>query len=89
MSGTLASGAGVMLSGEVRIDLIELRDIHRRLGFDRNAARTCSGELGRGWTLLNDFSRMDWDRGGRYAQAETMGTITLVIFDFHIGQNGI
>ena len=94
VSGTLASGAGVMLSGdEVRIDLIELRDFHRRPGFDR----TLGGHAPEGWaivcwprlTLLNSLSRTDWDPGGRYAQAETMGTITLVIFDFHIRQNGI
>ena len=35
VSGTLASVAGVMLSeGEVRIDIIELRNFHRRPGFD-------------------------------------------------------
>ena len=96
VSGTLASG--VMLSGgEVRIDLIELRDFHYRPGFDRTLGDSYHSP--EGWavvcwprlTLMNGLSRTDWDPGGggRYAQAETMGTISLVIFGFRIWLNGI
>ena len=94
VSGTLASGADVMLSGgEVRIDLIELREFHCRPGF----GRTLGGHAPEGWavvcwprlTLLNVLSRTDWDPGGRSAQIETMGTISLVIFGFRVWLNGI
>ena len=67
--GILASVAGVMLTeGEVRIDIIELRDFQRRPGFDQ----TLGGQAPEGWavvcwprlTLLNVLLKTDWDPGG-------------------------
>ena len=69
VSGILASVAGVMLTeGEVRIDIIELRDVHRRPGLDR----TLGGQAPEGWvivcwpclTLLNALLKTDWDPEG-------------------------